>query len=349
MRRRGDEGVALLLVLLFIVLLTVIVVEFMYESRVEASLTANHMGSLEARVAARSAVAAGMSLLVLDQQETLQEQMDAYDSLMDLWAEGVPYQELNNGFMQCTVSDEYGKLNLNALVGMSEPQVPEAGNAAPEQVSDMTISVNEQLAEVLRLLFLARGAVEDPVDAILDWMDSDNQPRPNGAESDYYGSLEVPYGCKNGPFDSVEELLLVRGITPELYFGDPNLGQLPLTELLTVHGHRTGRVNLNTAPIEVLTAIGEMMGQSALGEIIAQERETAPFRSRQELEARGIVMPNQEGSNIRRPFVVRSNTFRIRGDGLAGESMARIEAYVVRSGTPGLDGGFRILDWRELQ
>jgi DNA uptake protein ComE-like DNA-binding protein len=55
--------------------------------------------------------------------------------------------------------------------------------------------------------------------SIVDWLDSDNNVSPGGAEDDYYMSLSPPYHCKNGPLESLEELLLVQGVTPQLLFG----------------------------------------------------------------------------------------------------------------------------------
>src|SRR5690606_37078893 len=52
-----------------------------------------------------------------------------------------------------------------------------------------------------------------------DWLDADDEPRPLGAEIDYYSGLSPAYACKNGPLETVEELLLVRGVTPRLLFG----------------------------------------------------------------------------------------------------------------------------------
>jgi len=60
---------------------------------------------------------------------------------------------------------------------------------------------------------------EDVADAILDWIDSDDEPREFGCESEYYATLQPPYVPKNAPLDTVEELLLVRGVTPNLLFG----------------------------------------------------------------------------------------------------------------------------------
>ena len=77
--------------------------------------------------------------------------------------------------------------------------------------------------ETLRRIFTNLG-VEEPskailVDSIMDWRDPDDLHRLNGAENDYYMGQSPPYRCKNGPLDSLEELLLVRGVTPELLFG----------------------------------------------------------------------------------------------------------------------------------
>jgi hypothetical protein len=61
---------------------------------------------------------------------------------------------------------------------------------------------------------------QDIADSIIDWLDSDDTPRTNGAENSYYQALSPSYQCKNGPLDSLEELLLVRGVTPQLLYGN---------------------------------------------------------------------------------------------------------------------------------
>lgn len=95
------------------------------------------------------------------------------------------------------LENESAKLNLNALVQMDQENP----------------GVGEQL------LMALPGMDVNTADAILDWIDADDTPRDNGAESDYYAALNPPYACKNGPLDTIEELLLVRGVTPQLLFG----------------------------------------------------------------------------------------------------------------------------------
>lgn len=64
------------------------------------------------------------------------------------------------------------------------------------------------------------GMTEEIVNAILDWIDSDEEARVGGAESIYYEGLAVPYPCRNAPFESIEELLQIQGVTPELFYGE---------------------------------------------------------------------------------------------------------------------------------
>ena len=63
------------------------------------------------------------------------------------------------------------------------------------------------------------GMNEQIADSILDWMDEDDDPREFGAEADVYSSLDPPYAPKNGPLESIDELLLVEGVTPWLLYG----------------------------------------------------------------------------------------------------------------------------------
>ncbi|HEX3601004.1 MAG TPA: hypothetical protein VHU84_12720, partial [Lacipirellulaceae bacterium] len=69
------------------------------------------------------------------------------------------------------------------------------------------------------LLMTLPGMTEQIADAILDWIDPDDDPREQGVEREYYASLPHPYAPRNGPLASIDELLLVRGVTPALLYG----------------------------------------------------------------------------------------------------------------------------------
>ncbi len=379
---------ALLLALLFIVLLAAIVMEYAYENRVEATFVENGSTEFEAEVAAKSAVAAGLSLLAADIQiqqmypdlsglagftgGTSGSDGDDFGSgggrvtsYMDAWALGVPYRPINKAVMQCVISDEYGKLNLNALLqdpmgaysvdadgnmmgqelGMPAMRDERGGLPGTESDDGLMLVENDLLVETLRMLFELRGADEEAVDAILDWIDPDEDSRPDGAESEYYQRLEIPFSAKNAPLDSVEELLLIKGMTPELFFGDPDKGQVPLTELLTVSGSPRGQINPNTAGVELLQALGEALGQPQLAEVIVEEREYTPLSSDDQIQQLGVILEEparpatrdesenlpDERSLYGAPFVYASDVFRIRGNGQSGEAAVQIEAYVYRN------------------
>ncbi len=356
--REGEQGVALLLVVLFVALLSVIVTEYCYESQVDASVADAYLSDLEAYVAAKSAINSGLALLAADifATEELGIEMSGaeFDCFEDVWAQGMPPQPINEAVMRCAISDEYGKINLNALIRVTpEGQVRE----------------NPLLINALDLLFQLRGFEVPPTDAILDWLDPDNEPRQNGAEADYYGSLEMPYPCRNGPMTSLEELLLLPGIPPVAYYGIPEEGQIPLTELLTVHGDPRGRVNINTAPLEVLDAVFEAWNRAdpAQTEFILQAREEGQaFISLEQLE--GLFGEARDNDiSTEEVLTVAGQRFRLYGYGMEGDTLVRIEAYVWRN-----SGGrvappvrrnnqrfinrpaeaaeaFRILEWRVMR
>ncbi len=95
------------------------------------------------------------------------------------------------------LENESAKLNLAALLGWEQRQSGMGHDA------------------LMRL----PGMTESIADAMLDWTDQDDSPRSFGAESEYYGTLDRPYAGRNGPPESIDELLLVRGVTRKLMYG----------------------------------------------------------------------------------------------------------------------------------
>ena len=109
-------------------------------------------------------------------------------------------------------------------------------------------------------------------DSVLDWKDADELHRLNGAESDYYMSLPDPYKSKNGNYDTPEELLLVKGMTPDILYGDEG-GKSGIVNFITVHSN-INRINLKAAPREVLASVPGFTAD--LAESIITLRETVP-------------------------------------------------------------------------
>lgn len=101
--------------------------------------------------------------------------------------------------MRLGLEDESARLNLNTIL-VADARDPEAALGR-------------------QLLMGLPGMTESIADAILDWLDEDDEPRDFGAERDYYSGLATPYEPQNGPLESIDQLLLVRDVTPELLYG----------------------------------------------------------------------------------------------------------------------------------
>lgn len=94
------------------------------------------------------------------------------------------------------LTDEGGKLNLNSMMRIDS--------------TGLTLR---------SMLLLIPNMTEEAADGIVDWLDADDDQQANGGENSYYQGLDPPYACKNGPLNSLDELLMVKGVTPELLYG----------------------------------------------------------------------------------------------------------------------------------
>lgn len=116
------------------------------------------------------------------------------------------------------------------------------------------------------------------VNSILDWIDEDDLHRAEGAESSYYMALEHPYPAKNQPLESIEELLLIKGITPELYDGGE--GRPGLVDFLTVSGQST-KMDVNSASPMAFSLVSGM--SEGARQRIAENRDLEPVGRLSEL------------------------------------------------------------------
>jgi competence ComEA-like helix-hairpin-helix protein len=86
-------------------------------------------------------------------------------------------------------------------------------------VSDEESRLNVNVATLDQLMKIY-GMLPEIAAAIVDWRDSDSNVTPNGAEAEYYSALRPPYLPRNGPFQTPRELLMVRGVSRELFMGE---------------------------------------------------------------------------------------------------------------------------------
>ena len=180
---------------------------------------------------------------------------------------------LGKGLINYTIHDENGKININT---------------ASRDILNKALAANG----------LPLGSERDTIaDSILDWIDKNELPRANGAESEYYQDLSPPYSSKNGPLDSLEELLKVQGITPELLYGSEeyqanepsdNDNAPGLARIFTVQG--IAQFNPNTAERAVLEI---MYPENQVDEILKKKEERGWYNQSKsthfKIEATGVL------------------------------------------------------------
>jgi general secretion pathway protein K len=296
MRRQG--GFALIITLVVTALLTALVVEFIRETYVGTSYERNLVNGQQASLLAESGVVGATGLLTM----TLAQQ--GYSSLQDEWAQEKKLEN-SGGTITFRIEEENGKLNLNTLVNPNGT------------LNDAPYGVAQRLLKRLDLQ-------PDLLDSLTDWLDTDEQPRPGGAESNYYRSLKPSYKSGNKALDSWGELGLVKGFTGTV--------RDALRPCATIYGDgsATAAINVNTAPAELLVALDDRMNKD-LAERIVQYRKTTPFKTPADL---GKV-PGMEGIAIGLTgrTSVQGSVYRIISQGQVGESIRTIEAVVRIGGT----------------
>lgn len=170
---------------------------------------------------------------------------------------------------------------------------------------------------LLKLYIEDDGERDAVVDNILDWRDEDDLHRLNGVESSYYLSLSPPYPARNGPFFSVDEILLVKGITEDMYYG---YGDIPgLVEILDLSRQNMQRFDINTCPKGILMSFLELTSEEA-DEVIRMRRDQY-FNDINEL-ASTVNVPNMQ--NLTDFFMsFRGATFTIKATAYVNNSPAR--------------------------
>jgi general secretion pathway protein K len=182
--------------------------------------------------------------------------------------------------------------------------------------------------------------VDTVVDSILDWRDHDNLTRAHGAESEFYLKRRVPYHAKNAPFDSPEEMLLVRGVTPELFYGAE--GVPGLRDVFSVYSPAGPvRLNLATATPAVLQALLGIE-PAAAEDLVAQRKSGAPIidQVKAQLVAAGQPTLANLVVDAQLPQIVR---IQARADMTGERNRSRVEAVAEIGGESG--EGTRILRW----
>jgi general secretion pathway protein K len=209
--RLRENGIALIIVLWILTLLTLIASSFIHAMRTEFNIVGNSVSRAKLEAATHAAIQRGILEVMKPPQ------------LADRWAtDGTPVSwDYQGATLQVSIVDESGKIDINL--------------------------VTEAL---LRGLLRSQGVAEEEsislADAILDWRDLDSLKRMHGAEEAEYAAAGLSYKPSNAPFQSIEELRLVLGMTPALY--------QRLAPLITIYARQSG-INSQIASRDVLRAV----------------------------------------------------------------------------------------------
>jgi len=310
-KRAKRGGFVVIVVLCMVMMLSVLLLGFHHEARANLQAVDDFQKSEQALHCAR----AGLNIAIV----AIKDSPDIHTE--KIWPNLLSREHtfsIDEGKCSVTISEESGKLNVNFL-------------------KDKSGKLNRTRVEhVLRLFdLLNRKKNGQPqisyglVSSIIDWTDSDDQVtylpfvrnETGGAESRYYNRLKPAYACRNAALETMEELLLVKGMTPEIFDR--------LSDHVTVYGD--GDININYASTLVLQSLSEEM-DAALAQLIVDRRKMKPFESVAELRD----LPGMTESiynTVRRNATVESKNdfYHVISEGSVDRSSRTVVAILNRS------------------
>ncbi|MBM3888567.1 MAG: hypothetical protein FJ388_05510 [Verrucomicrobia bacterium] len=347
LQERADRGAILIVVLWVVLILSLMVGTFAFTMHIEMRLTGYHDQELRAKALAMAGIEFERTLLAQDRLRAGQVN-SADGSVRQFSSQNADYYSepwhnnpdlvdhpLGDGTFTMRVVDEQSKLNANVITP-------------------------EQWRTLLQLCGVDTETVSAIVDSVGDWIDKDSGLKFNGAEDDYYmglsGEQNGPYHCKNGPMDRIEELLLVRGMTPEIFYGhqaeDRSDAELTgVAQFLTTLPFI--RINVNTASSQVLQCIPGVTTQMAEQLIRYRQGDDGvdgtdddkPFENASEVaNVWSGTMSRNELSRLQRYIDTKSSFFTLYATGTVGKVRKTIVTTLYRAD----DGSFMTVSWNEL-
>lgn len=298
------NGTILITTLWILAILSVLAVGIGFRVSIEARLSKYNIDKLKAAYFAKAGIYKTRALL-------LNYANRDFDSIRDCGVTVPPNKDIMNIFTE--------KLSDGAFeISYTEEGVTRYGMADEER----KININKAEYKVLYQLFLGKEPKELAA-SIMNWR-SPTQLTVEGAQDSEYESLTAPYKCKHADFSCIEELLLVKGMTPEVFES--------IKDYVTVY--TDGKINLNTAPLLVLRAFG--LSDQAIGTIIltrngadniAGTKDDVAFSNIS--QAQSFLTDENDKAILtnNNTFTTKSNYFRIESKGIVDKS--RISAKIV--------------------
>jgi general secretion pathway protein K len=242
-KKNTKEGAALLVALWVLIILSLIVSSFAFEIQLEAMLVSHKRKKFQSEMLARSGIEYARA--ILDKQSEAKE-LEIEDMGED-----------PDGFMQSALFIKRG-LSTTSTIELGEGSFSVTLESA-EAGRNVNLLTRDEWLDILEMANVPSTEWDTMVDCLEDWIDEGDLHGLNGAESDDPFYQDRGYPVKNGPLDSVEELLLVKGWGPDILYGkgadEEGDAIFGIADLLTVWGD--GKVNLNTASTDVLLSYAE--------------------------------------------------------------------------------------------
>jgi general secretion pathway protein K len=325
---KDNGGVALILTILIISLIVAVTLQFNTSMRSDLHAAVNLRDGIELGCIARSGFQCALAVLYEDAND------NEFDSLHEAWAytkaiSSYSASIFEEGRFVVEITDLSGRIQINNLVELVAGKWDY--NLKQKQLLKRFLSSEE--------FDLESEDVDDIIDAIKDWIDQDDNQTEFGAENSYYQSLEPSYSCRNGPFRELEELLLVKGITKELFYGTTE--KPGISNYLSVYGD--GRININTADPLVLASLHDDIDEERAQEMVAYREDEENVLSidtwyQDALGTREIIIDTGL-------ITIESTYFEISSEGFKETMSKRVTGTVERKRK---EKTLTILSWKTL-
>ena len=267
-RPQRQRGAALVVAMLVFALCTALIVGLEKEFALFYQRGANSFLAEQGDAYLRGAEELAAVVLAADYEED-QQQEQARDDLQEIWAQqSASYSLDEGGFLTGSLADLQGRFNLNRL---AEPAPQREGLDGPRFTPAQQQFI--RLLQSLEGVPVSREQAIQITQSVSDWLDKDNNTRPDGAEDDFYYGREPAHRAANRPMVSATELRAVAYMTPEIYSA--------LYPLVSAWPQDPKPMNIHTAAPALLRSInldGELAPLSeGDGERLVEYRSEAGF------------------------------------------------------------------------
>ncbi len=341
--RLSERGIALVIVMISIFVLTMLAAGFAFSMKIETKLAQHANNETELQWLGRSGVEYARWVLSFPSQPPF-----LYDSADQAWATGHGFVGPTNNAIEVQNPVQLGHGSFTWK--MTDFERKWNINMANEMI----------LQQALILMGVDPGEMTPIIGSVLNWRAADgNTHHMQGADSEFYQSLDPPYEAKNGPIDDLSELLLIRGVTPELYWGtmstnhplaafqaraggfgqmqQPLLYDVGLADLFTPMS--SGKLNINTASAAALQLIPGVDSRAAEAIVGARGGEDdgsglmGPFRAADPnyMFTRVPLLSLPLARQISQFVAVQSRTFEVEVTARVGGSERTFYATLVRN------------------